>query len=203
MKTFLAIALLCATSIAQIQSDEISCEQCEAYADKVQAYIKSERVAEDINSMVNYLICMGAEHGDEYRECMEFTRRAWTQIADAIFPKFIDRHSMCGEMGYCGGETTTPATNATIEANDMFLCPECKAYMDAYIEAMMDIARVEEIISFLQGEGFCARESDPAHCAAIIEKLMPSSLVLVAGKVRLQEVTLCCDMSISYDCCGL
>ena len=138
-------ALLC---LAASASAVPSCDECtDALTGLVARLTSEESIAEQVAILVA-TVCPGTS---DPAHCAEELPIAWPEIATAMYPVFLEANSVCGQLGACA-------------KNKEWTCEECTGGIEAIATIINDPATIADIITFLQGDAFCANHADVAEC---------------------------------------
>merc|ERR1719348_1246597 len=142
-----------AASVCFSSSQEATCEECTTIVGNLVARLTSD---ESIQEQIAILVGTLCPADPVPEDCEAGIPRAWPEIAAAMYPVFLSADELCGPE--CG--TVTCET-----------CTDGLAQLQEYLAG-----RVNEIVHFLQNEGFCDNHPDVQHCPADMERLIRAAV---------------------------
>jgi len=182
MNSFTALLTACLVAAA---SADITCEDCTIFGTNMQAYLMSaESIAEQIEIIVAN-VCPGAT---DPAGCESGIRENWEAIAMAMYPVFLNAEDLCMKLGACAQKSLVALPT----------CDECTGSVAAIADMISSEETINEVVAFLQGDGFCMGDAD---CSASAAAGMPLIMPVLAAVLTENAAQYCCEQSPSAVCC--
>merc|ERR1712198_26404 len=174
--------------LASVVSAEITCDDCLVFSGNMQTHLMS---AESVGEQTELLIGSLCPTSPDPAQCEEGFKYFWSQVAAAMYPVFLEPGSICGQLGACKVKTLVGEPT----------CDECKGSMDALAKIIGSESQIDEVISFLKGDGLCAGSPYQAECEQFAELAMPYAMPVLAQLLIETADEHCCEQSPSGVCC--
>merc|ERR1712121_145641 len=172
----LALCLL-ATSV----SAEVTCDDCRGFGTALQGYLMSSASVAEQTDLLATIACPST---DDPERCTELVNNYWGSIASLMYPEFLKPTEVCQKIGACTFKALLGVPT----------CDECKDTFTKVSEVIASFEQVKEIIDFLTVK-FCPTTSDNSECVAMVEKLMPAAMPILASILSERSAELCCKLS--------
>merc|ERR1711970_43976 len=99
--TFTMLKFFVSACLVAIASADITCDDCKKFETAMNAYLMSEASLAEQTELLAALLCPNT---DDAAKCDEYVRGYWKEIANAVYPKFLDPTDVCTRLGACPRE---------------------------------------------------------------------------------------------------
>merc|ERR1711970_173769 len=176
--TFTMLKFIVSACLIAIASADITCDDCKKFETAMNAYLMSEASLAEQTELLAALLCPNT---DDAAKCDEYVRGYWKEIANAVYPKFLDPTDVCTQLG-------TPT------------CDECMGSIARVAEVISSAEQIGEVVSFLQSE-WCPGTDDAAECTGAVEQLIPAAMPVLGEVLTERRAEYCCKLSEDGVCC--
>jgi len=182
MNTFTALLTACLVAAA---SADITCEDCTIFGNNMQAHLMS---AESIAEQIEIILANVCPEATDPAGCESGITENWEAIAMAMYPVFLNAEDLCMELGACALKSLVATPT----------CDECTGSVAAIAAMISAEETINEVVAFLQGDGFCMGDAD---CGASAAAGMPLIMPVLADHLTETAAEHCCEFSPSAVCC--
>merc|ERR1711874_112762 len=141
---------------------EVTCQECWRSGDSLLNRLTSPVSLIQQAAILIDRLCPDTEDPEA---CVDRVGEGWPVVGKAAYPHMLHPKEICQEMGVCPGLRMT--------------CPDCHYGLGRIAEIMTLPSTVEDVVTYLQGEGLC-EIIDVLDCAAYMAYVMPRALPILA-----------------------
>merc|ERR1712080_78336 len=159
----------------------VTCDECKEAVDGLVTRLTSEA---SIEEQIGILVASLCPNSPDPEGCEEAWKTWWGEIANVMFPVFMESTKVCTELGIC---------KILRDVRD-WTCEDCTNGINRIAEVIKDPATIADIVAFLQGDAFCGKHTDQANCPSDIEAYIPLAMPVLANVMAETAEELCQDI---------